>query len=496
MIVRDSESGRDGGLAESESVPCAFVSYSWTSAEHKERIKEWADRLLSDGVDVKLDLYDLNEGDDKFAYMETMVADPSVSHVLVFSDQEYAEKADARRAGVGVESQIISQEVYEQVAQSKFIPIVCEFDSAGEPALPVFMKSRIWLDFSTDEKANGAWERLLRLLHGSPEHVKPPIGQRPSYLEEDGGEQVGVIRGRFRSLEAAVLGDARGVDLRRSEFLDACVEYADELRIRERPDEAAFGTRVIGDCRKLVVVRDALADWIALEMAGGGPGELATMLTGVLERLLELKARPAEVTRWNNDWFGAHSVFVYETFLYVVAALIRANGFGVLRSVFQAHYLLPETDRYGEESFCRFDHFHGGSEALSKALNAPDGQRYLSPTAELFKQQATRADIAFKGIMEAELLTFMAYLVSDGRWWYPGTLHYADHSWVSPLFLRATRHADFLNVGSAVGFDDADALRQAVRDGAKAKLSQYGSSAVFMGNPLRMMNIDRLDTLP
>lgn len=99
-------------------MPCAFVSYSWTSPEHKERVKEWADRLLSDGVDIKLDVYDLNEGDDKYAYMETMVTDPSVSHVLVFSDREYARKADARRAGVGVESHIISQEIYEQVAQS------------------------------------------------------------------------------------------------------------------------------------------------------------------------------------------------------------------------------------------------------------------------------------------------------------------------------------------------------------------------------------------
>ena len=491
--MADSGAGRDRGSADSATVPCAFVSYSWTSPEHQARIKEWADRLLSDGVDVKLDLYDLNEGDDKYAYMETMVTDPSVSHVLVFADREYAEKADARRAGVGVESQIISQEVYERVAQSKFIPIVCEFDTSDEPALPVFMKSLIYLDFSTDEKANGSWERLLRLLHGRPEHVKPPRGRRPSYLDEDRDEDVGAIRGRFRSLEAAVLGDARGLDLRRSDFLDACMEYADGLRIREHPNETELGTQVIGDCRKLVVVRDALVDWIALEMAGGSQGELGTMLTNVLERLLELKARPVEVRQWNDDWFGAHSVFVYETALYLVATLIRTRGFDVLRTVFDTHYLLPETDRYGDESFCRFDRVHGHSEALSDALQAPNGRRYLSPAAELFKRQATRPDIGFKEIMEAELLTLMAFLVGEGRWWYPGTLNYAEHHWVSPLFLRATRHADFLKLGSVVGYDSADALRQVLRDGCEAKLSQ---SSGFRGNALRMMNIDRLDTLP
>jgi hypothetical protein len=57
--------------------------------------------------------------------MERMVTDASVSHVLVISDKQYAQKADARKAGVGTESQIISKEVYEKVDQSKFIPIVC-----------------------------------------------------------------------------------------------------------------------------------------------------------------------------------------------------------------------------------------------------------------------------------------------------------------------------------------------------------------------------------
>ena len=322
------ELGSDGSLGDAEArerVPRVFVSYSWSSPQHQERVREWVDRLIADGVDVVLDVYDLKEGDDKYAFMEMMVTDPLVSHVLVFSDREYASKADNRRAGVGVESQIISREVYDQVSQSKFIPIVCEFDEEGEPILPVFIKSRIWVDFSSEEKANGSWERLIRLLYGRPEHVKPARGRRPSYLDEDGEGDFGVIRARFRSLEPAVVDDARGVDMRRSDFFDACMDYADALRIREYPGEEALGARVIEDCRKLAVVRDALVDWIALEMGAGKAEALPPILTGVLERLLELKARPVEVTRWSDDWFGAQSVFVYETFLYVVAALIRAE---------------------------------------------------------------------------------------------------------------------------------------------------------------------------
>ncbi len=63
--------------------------------------------------------------------MEKMVTDESATHVLVFSDSEYATKADARKAGVGTESHIISREVYAKVQQSKFIPVVCEFEDSG-----------------------------------------------------------------------------------------------------------------------------------------------------------------------------------------------------------------------------------------------------------------------------------------------------------------------------------------------------------------------------
>ena len=98
--------------------PKVFISYSWTTQQHQERVREWADRFLLDSVDVILDIYDLQEGQDKNAFMERVVTDPNVTHVLIFSDTGYAEKADARKQGVGTESQIISQEVYQQVEQT------------------------------------------------------------------------------------------------------------------------------------------------------------------------------------------------------------------------------------------------------------------------------------------------------------------------------------------------------------------------------------------
>jgi len=91
--------------------PKVFLSYSWSSTQHKDKVKEWADRLISDGIEVTIDIYDLKEGHDKNAFMEKMVSDEDISHVLIICDTPYVQKANERMAGVGTESQIISNEV-------------------------------------------------------------------------------------------------------------------------------------------------------------------------------------------------------------------------------------------------------------------------------------------------------------------------------------------------------------------------------------------------
>lgn len=299
-------------------MPRVFISYSWTSPGHQARIRQWAEQMVDDGVDVVLDVWDLKEGDDKYAFMEKMVTDESVTHVLVFSDSEYADKADARRAGVGTESQIISREVYSKVKQSKFIPIVCEFDDSGEPLLPTFFKSRIWIDFSSPEAAIDNWEQLVRVIYGKPAHNKPTMGKAPTYITTDATVPASPATTKFSALKQALIQDKRGLKLYRQDFLDACFVYADALRIRERPDVTNMGERVLEDCGKLKRVREHIVDWVLLESEINPSVEFGEAMIAMLERLLELKSRPTGVNSWNEVWFEAHRVFAYETFLYIV----------------------------------------------------------------------------------------------------------------------------------------------------------------------------------
>jgi hypothetical protein len=474
--------------------PKVFISYSWSNQPHQELVKHWADRLVADGVNVILDIYDLKEGDDKYAFMEMMVTDPSVTHVLVICDHAYAEKANARKAGVGTESQIISGEVYEKVKQSKFIPIVCEFGDDGEPILPAFMKSRMWINFSSSEAENDNWEQLIRLLYGKPQHVKPIKGKAPTFITSDTPIPASEAYAKFNSLKQAVLQDKKGLKHYRRDFIESCISFADDLRIRERPEVESMGEKILEDCGKLKAVRDHICNWVLLESEISDGAEFTEALIDVLEKLRELKSRPSEINQWSDSWFEAHSVFVYETFLYIVAALLKSGAYSTLNEVFTSHYLMPASDSHGQSNFERFDCFYGYSESLQSVL-APENQRLHAPAAELIKRQADREDIPFSEVRQAELLTLLMSFITPETYWYPATLHYSSYGKGYPFFVRAAQHKNFNKLATITGISDAEKLREKVKEGHDRLNTSQWHNFHYERNFWSSMNMEELDSL-
>lgn len=120
---------------------------------------------MHDGIYVVLDKWKLKEGQDKYAFMERCVNDPEISKVLIICDKAYADKANRRDGGVGNETEIISGEVYGKVKQEKFIPIIAECDEDGEPFVPTYIRNRIYIDLSEEEKYDDQYERLVRNIY-------------------------------------------------------------------------------------------------------------------------------------------------------------------------------------------------------------------------------------------------------------------------------------------------------------------------------------------
>jgi hypothetical protein len=474
-------------------MPKVFISYSWNNQVHQNYIEELAQRLISDGVDVLLDVYDLKEGQDKFTYMESMVSDEEVNKVLIFSDKNYTQKADSRKAGVGTESQIISQEIYGKVKQEKFIPIVCEFDSDGNPYLPLFLKSRIWIDFSSLEKVNENWEKLIRVIFEKPLFVKPPIGHAPAYLEMKSYEPMLPQKAKLLTLIEAIKGHRKGINLYRDEFTKDVYAYIDKLRVRREPNHETFPQDVMDLYEKLKPMRDLIIDWLFIEVEYSEYEEILQVFLSFVENILELKSRPEDVNSWNDQRFEAHALFIYELFLYIIALLIKTKKFILIHEILTSSYMRPKTDRNGESKFCSAFRLNATSESLQRVL-APEGRRLYSPAAELVKRNSDRSDISFENLKEADLTILLMAILSDNERWYPQLQFYSGYDPVCPLFLRATQKRYFRNIKEITGIDDAIMLKTKVLQGIeRLKINQW--EMFNFSSIITMLNIEEMDSI-
>lgn len=117
--------------------------------------------------------------------MEQCVNNPEITKVLIVCDKQYARKADNRTGGVGDETVIISSEVYGNMKQEKFIPIIVEKDEDGKPCVPTYIKTRIYIDLSDENTYEAEYEKLLRNIYEKPLFTKPKLGKKPEWLDEE-----------------------------------------------------------------------------------------------------------------------------------------------------------------------------------------------------------------------------------------------------------------------------------------------------------------------
>jgi hypothetical protein len=161
--------------------PTVFISYSWDDDEHKTWVRELAERLVLNGVHVKLDQWDVVPGDSLTEFMEAQIT--ACDFVLVICTPEYARKSTARTGGVGYEQQIISGSLTAGVPRRKFIPLVRRGDmkAGDELAIPPHFQGILAIDMRSPTGINDHVEALLRTVFKVPALSAPPLGPAPTF---------------------------------------------------------------------------------------------------------------------------------------------------------------------------------------------------------------------------------------------------------------------------------------------------------------------------
>jgi hypothetical protein len=448
--------------------PRAFMSYSWTSAEHAQWVVELASELVESGIDVVLDRWDLREGQDKYHFMEKMVRDATITKVIVVADCEYARKANERVGGVGTESQVISKEIYESVEQQKFVAVVKEYDANGHACLPTFFTSRIYIDMSDELKRRDNFEQLVRWLFDKPQLQKPALGKAPEYITAPSSISLGTAS-RARHAVAAVRGGAANAIGALRDYLDAfadaLVNRQFEFRVGDLP-----GDGMIWVLEQLLPARDEFADVIFAVSRYRDDAATYDAFGDGFERLLADDALSGS-SYTDDERNDVIRYLTYELVLYFLAALLKHNRLTQVRAFFQRQYVLPAS-RSRPGGLRDFEILEQRPQSLVQR-GEQQRQRFIYLVADLVKQRANRTDLTLADLAQADFVAFLYSRVNDMETWRPHAALLAPDYRPFPLFLRATSQRVFGEVAVMLGVSTVDDLRQRLGNNVDAQWLQH-----------------------
>ena len=480
--------------------PKLFISYSWTSQDHEKWVINLASELVENGVDVILDKWHLKEGQDANAFMERMVTDPDIKKVVIVCDRAYAEKADRRAGGVGTETQIISPEIYSKADQSKFVSVLSEKDEKGNPYLPTYCKSRIYIDLSNDDIYASNFEQLLRWIFDKPLYIRPPIGKPPPFLSEQNPNSMGTTAKQKRALDAIRSGKeyAPGAV---NEYLSTFAENLESFRIPYQPEDVdTFDQKVIDSIDNFLPYRNELVTLFFALAQYRNTDDTVQQLHRFFEILIPYMYKP-ETAKTDREWdYDNFRFVIHELFLYAVACLLKYQCFESAAYLLSHNYYVERNIEYGRSAMVSFAVFSQPIRSLPCRNDRLKLQR-LSIQADLLVQRCKGSGIKDRQLMQADFVLFIRDTLSrltTGVYqsWFPFTLLYAErHGGPFEMFARAESKQYFDRLKCLFGVnqkEDLTPLFTAFREN-KLAVPRWEFSSF---NPEVLMGLEKLATSP
>lgn len=471
--------------------PKLFISYSWTSPEHEQRVVMLASELREAGVDVILDKWDLKEGQDAFAFMEQMVTNKDICKVAMICDKKYAEKADQRAGGVGAESQIISKKVYESTDQGKFVAVVFEKDADGSAYVPTYYHSRIYIDLSSAADYAENFEKLLRWIYDKPLYVKPAVGRRPEFLDDTAGANLGTSAACRRAVEA-IKNQKTSAMGALEEYFDIFRENLERFRLPLDFDDDAL----VQNIESFIAARNEFLGVMQVICTYGSDGEYGKKLHRFFERLLAYYSHPPSVRSWNETDYDNFKFIIHELYLYALAIALKRERFDIAELLFDTYYV-PKNSDIGHDVLVGHQVFRQYLETL-EGRNRRLGLRKLSLHAMMLKDRVAGSGLDLNDLMQADFVAFIRSELHEDeyhRWW-PETLIYIDRfGGALEIFARSASSRYLPNIFrilGVTGLSEIDDLL-AKYDKRERELPRWEFNTF---NPRQLMARERLGSKP
>ena len=400
--------------------PKIFISYSWHPEKNKIWVQRLAERLMQDGVNVKLDVWDLKHGHDKYVFMEQMVKDSDIKKVLVICNEDYARKADDRTGGVGTESTIMSSDIYSLAEQTKFIPILVEKKN-GEPCLPTFLKSRMYIDMSSNDIYELGYDQLLRDIYEKPLLRKPALGKMPSYLAAD--EPVLLSTAYEQRMLKEKVAESTNLQTLIARYCDKLIEALDQFKVTFRGDKTSDLIEMIEkSIASMQVVNNDFMTFV--DTVASNTECTGKQFVDFFEKLLQYyEDKDIELASSTDSWHlcnDNYRFFNYELFLSFTAIMLKHERFDIIKEVIDTDYCIL-SNRLGRQikalNFAEF-------QKHNYTLDYYKGNNGYSPSSQVANLMRNYGGDKFNTWVEVDILLYYLSLIYGKpgdrmSMWYP-----------------------------------------------------------------------------
>ena len=469
-----------------------FISYSWAV---QERVIELAERLIANGIEIILDVYDLKDGNDKYAFMEQSVNDPSVDHVLIICDKTYTEKANNRSGGVGDETVIITPEVYGNTKQEKFIPVIFEKDEEGKAYCPNYIKSRIYIDLSSDIQYESEYEKLLRDIYEKPLYRKPALGKKPEWLENDS-----VDLSSIRDVIKQVRGFT-GDNKTKAEFLlrKAADNFVEAAKLYVISDDKPIEEEFVAVIDQYKSYRDLFVDYCEALIYSGLP-QVNSIIT-IFERLYN------ELHDYNSRKHLSQYIFeladfmIWELFIDTIATLLHYEKYKEIYDLLINPYFLRK-DKYNDDVDAYGYYVFRTHSRVVEEMCKPksDKPNRFTMSGDMIISREKKPILTKESISNADLVLYQLGTIlpapPSGGWsdyWFPTSYVYHQQPQLIWQKLKSKKHCE--KIAPLFVANNVEEIKELIKDSKADRDMRYNSSFECARGILNSIKLEEVGTL-
>lgn len=387
--------------------PKVFISYAWTNKEYSDKVLLFTHKLIDCGIEVIFDRFENTPGKDLLSFMEKSVNDKSVTNVLILLNPTYKQKADKREGGVGYEGTIISTEIYNKTEQTKYIPVILDKDNKEiKESIPTFLGSRLYVDLSEDDETE--FKKLVKLLFGRPDEIKPKLGKMPIWVDRplNSVSKNPMVQKVSKSIERIIPNDYKSVIFEELQNVILGIISIEFNQINS--------TNIVEELEKTINYRDV---YIEIINKISNIVDLEKIIWNFYHRLNVEKSKDSNL-RCIIDYF------CMETFIYTIAILFKKKNFAAIGYLTSVEWIL--NDLYKDIfKFNDFFYHYDLDELFILYYSNRDKKRYLSGTAHYWMEHIN-VHISKEEFASADILLSNLAIINNNKRWFAKSYVYGN----------------------------------------------------------------------